>query len=295
MPGGRAWPRLSIVTPSFNQGAFIEETLRSVLLQGYPNLEYFVIDGGSTDQTIEIIRAYSPWLTAWVSERDNGQAAAINKGFRLSSGDLMAWVNSDDSYAANTLGLIGRFFGDNPAARIVSGFRRNVSASNDGGVRVYPEPDAYSLSRCCYVAQEATFWTRTVWDTVGGLDESFRFALDYDFWQRILRAGFRFDLLPMYAGRFRLHPESKGSRWADVRAEELRRIYSTYLGTTKSELELWAEISARWWRRVRLLHRLAHRGILNHLGLAKVIVRLLSLSEARIPNFAGERVAFGFE
>jgi glycosyltransferase involved in cell wall biosynthesis len=231
----------------------------------------------------------------WIPEPDDGQAAAINKGFRLSLGKVMAWVNSDDGYAPKTLGRIGRFFGHGPAGRIVSGFRRNVSASNHGGVRVYAEPDANSLSRCCYVAQEAPFWTRTVWDTVGGLDESYRFALDYDFWQRILRTGFRFDLLPMYAGRFRLHPASKGSRWTELRTEEHRRIYSTYLGATKSERELWAEISAEWWRRVRLLHRLAHRGILDHLGIAKVIVGLLSLNEARIPNFAGERVAFGFE
>jgi len=266
-----------------------------VLLQGYPNLEYFVVDGGSSDGTIEIIQAYAPWLTAWVSEPDDGQAAAINKGFRLSSGDVMAWVNSDDSYAPKTLDRIGRFFAGFPTAHIVSGFRRNISATAHRGLRVYPVPDAYSLSRCCYIAQEATFWTRTLWNTVGGLDETYRFALDYDFWQRILGAGFHFDLLPMYAGRFRVHPASKGSRWADVRTEELRRIYSTYLGTAKSELELWAEISARWWQRVRLLHRLAHGGILDHLGIAKVVVRLLSLNEARIPNPAGGRVVFGFE
>src|SRR5882762_4423248 len=96
MPEGRLWPGISIVTPSFNQGQFIEETIRSVLLQGYPNLEYFVIDAGSADLTLEIIKKYEPWITYWVSEPDNGQVDAIKKGLRLSSGEWFNWINSDD-------------------------------------------------------------------------------------------------------------------------------------------------------------------------------------------------------
>jgi glycosyltransferase involved in cell wall biosynthesis len=96
MPNGAEWPRISVVTPSFNQARFLEATLRSILLQGYPNLEYFVMDGGSTDGSVEIIRKYSPWLTRWVSEPDGGQSAAINRGLQLGSGLFTTWINSDD-------------------------------------------------------------------------------------------------------------------------------------------------------------------------------------------------------
>ena len=102
-PDGSPWPRISIVTPSYNQGQFIEETIRSILLQGYPDLEYIIIDGGSTDQSVEIIKKYEPWLTYWVSEKDRGQAHAINKGFARVSGEIGGYLNSDDFYLPNAL------------------------------------------------------------------------------------------------------------------------------------------------------------------------------------------------
>ena len=103
MPDGRSWPKISIVTPSYNQGEFLEETIRAVLLQNYPNLEYFIMDGGSTDNSVEIIKTYKPWLTYWVSEKDKGQADAINKGFERVTGDILAWLNSDDTYEPDIL------------------------------------------------------------------------------------------------------------------------------------------------------------------------------------------------
>src|SRR5258705_2419597 len=222
MPNGHAWPRISIVTPSYNQGAFIEETIRSVLLQGYPNLEYIVADGGSTDNTLAILRRYERWLGRSISEPDNGQADAINKGFRGTSGSIMAWLNSDDCYTRDTLGYVAAYFCSRPAAKVVTGFRRNADEASvrRNTLRVYLTPDAYSLSPCCYIAQESTFWRRSLWEAVGGLDESYRFALDFDLWQRILRAGFEFDLLPKFLGVFRMHPDSKGSRWAAIREQE---------------------------------------------------------------------------
>src|SRR5215212_7304742 len=94
-PDGEAWPSISIVTPSYNQGGFIEETIRSILLQGYPNLEYFIIDGGSTDASVDIIRKYEPWLSGWISEKDEGQTDAITKGLQRCTGQVFQWINSD--------------------------------------------------------------------------------------------------------------------------------------------------------------------------------------------------------
>ncbi len=121
MADGRPWPKISIITPSYNQGQYIEETIRSVLLQGYPNLEFHIIDGGSGDQTIELVRKYSPWLTSWVSERDGGQSDAINKGYARSTGEIFNWLCSDDLLADGALRKVALRFVDNPATDVVAG------------------------------------------------------------------------------------------------------------------------------------------------------------------------------
>jgi glycosyltransferase involved in cell wall biosynthesis len=121
MPDGRPWPRITIVTPSFNQGVYLEETIRSVLLQRYPNLEYHVIDGGSTDGSVAIMRKYERWLTSWVSERDSGQSEAINKGFNCASGEIFNWLCSDDLFAPGALASVAHAFAANPTAGAVVG------------------------------------------------------------------------------------------------------------------------------------------------------------------------------
>ena len=118
-PDNNPWPRISIVTPSFNQGQFIEETIRSILLQNYPNLEYIIIDGGSTDNSLEIIRKYESWITYWVSEPDNGQSQAINKGFKKCTGDLVNWICSDDLLCKNALYNMAPLLNDNLNALII--------------------------------------------------------------------------------------------------------------------------------------------------------------------------------
>lgn len=120
-PCGVSWPRISIVTPSFNQGIYLEETIRSVLLQGYPDLEYFIIDGESTDHSVEIIRKYEPWLTGWVSEKDHGQSDAINKGFARCAGEIFNWLCSDDLLTKGALQEIGNLFVEKPGIDVVAG------------------------------------------------------------------------------------------------------------------------------------------------------------------------------
>ncbi|CAG0947444.1 putative glycosyltransferase [Anaerolineae bacterium] len=277
--------RITIVTPSFNQAAFLEETIRSVLLQRYPNLEYIVIDGGSTDGSVEIIRKYAPWLTYWISEPDRGQAHAINKGLRVSTGEWMGWLNSDDYLLPNALHRISHFYSMSSKVEIVCGFRREVDQhDNRIGVRVYFKPDRFSLSRVCYIAQEATFWRRSVWQKIGELDEILQYALDYDYWQRMLAAQYEFYLLPCFIGVLRKHADAKGSMFATTRTVELARIYSRYLNTSKNEAELRHEVNPVYWYRSRLLTGLGCLGVLNSPRLAQWIVSQLTLPSSQIPN-----------
>lgn len=287
MPDGKPMPRISIVTPSFNQGQFLEETVRSVLLQGYPNLEYIVIDGGSTDNSVEIIRKYERWLTHWISEPDRGQASAINKGFRQSTGQVMAWLNSDDCLQPGAIRQVVSVFNRSPQTNVVCGYRQVVDA-NSRHVRyeAYLKPDKFSLSRICYIPQETVYWRRTVWQTVGELDESYQFALDFDYWQRVLLAGYRFDLMPRFISLFRLHANAKGERSLGVRVRELARIHLRYLSSAKTELELRDELSPGWWRRMRFLRLLAGLRLARAPRFADVVVNALSLTEHDVANIA---------
>ena len=182
---GIPWPKFTVVTPSLNQGQFLEETIRSVLLQGYPNLEYIVIDGGSSDESVEIIRKYEKWLAYWSSEPDRGQSHAINKGFRRATGEIVAWLNSDDVYERDALRL-GVTSLINHAADMVYG---DCFVINERGEHLRRlDPPAFSLPNLLldsFIPQPATFFRRHVFELIGLLDEDFNYAMDYDLWLRI--------------------------------------------------------------------------------------------------------------
>ena len=187
-PGAR-WPRITVVTPSFNQGEFLEATIRSVLLQNYPNLEYFVIDGGSTDASGEIIRAYAPFLRYWVSEPDRGQAHAINKGFARATGDVLCWLNSDDTYQPGTLATVGSFLHDGSGIRAIVGHSLRVDVGADSALLLRGEYrsrlDLLRFWRRYSMHQPSVFWRRELTDEVGLLDESLDLILDFDYWARL--------------------------------------------------------------------------------------------------------------
>ena len=181
-------PRISIVTPSFNQGDFIEETIRSVLLQNYPNLEYIVMDGGSTDDSVAIIRKYERWITHWESAPDRGQSHAINKGFARSTGEILGWLNSDDALAPGALGRVGEVVGRRSSSLVVGDSILTDDSHSLEGRLDRRQP---SWKEMAYDArtfpQPSVFFTRDLWEAAGPLDEDLYFAMDYRLWLRMRR------------------------------------------------------------------------------------------------------------
>ncbi|MBD2666133.1 glycosyltransferase [Richelia sinica FACHB-800] len=188
MPNGSDWPRISIVTPSYNQGMFIEKTIRSVLLQGYPNLEYIIIDGASTDISVEIIKKYEPWLSYWISEPDNGQSEAINKGFAKTNGEILAWLNSDDYYLPNAFMISGAFPWKYGIGAIV-GIGHTVDIHDRILCTLKPKETNFQafLDWMSYsnFLQPSCFINRKAWLDCGPLDTSLDYCMDLKLWLEI--------------------------------------------------------------------------------------------------------------
>ena len=231
MPDGRPWPRISIVTPSFNQGQFIEETIRSVLLQGYPNLEYLIIDGRSTDSAVEIIKKYEPWLRYWVSENDRGQAHAINKGLDRATGEIAAYLNSDDFYLQGALRHVGEVF-DDQAFDIFIGMRKKSCRPElyllrrswwQSYLQTYVFPLIVGLASSRYeVPQECVFWGWKKYDSLR-FDETYHFCLDAKWFITIFPGALVVEST-REIGVFRAHPESKSATLQQICQHEHDRI-----------------------------------------------------------------------
>ncbi len=228
-------PRISIITPSYNQGQFIEQTIQSVLSQDYPDLEYIVMDGGSTDETLSILRKYEGKLL-WISEKDRGQSHAINKGLRMASGEVIAFLNSDDLYEPGALLAVGEFFARHPQAFWVTGkcriinqqgreIRRWITRYKNFWLRLGIYPVLYVLN---YISQPATFWRREVVEEIGYLDEDLHYAMEYDYWLRIGQR-FRLWFIPKYLARFRIHPSSKAGSSARAQFDSELLIARRYV------------------------------------------------------------------
>jgi glycosyltransferase involved in cell wall biosynthesis len=216
-PDGTPWPCISIVTPSYNQSHFLEETIRSVLLQGYPSLEYIIIDGGSTDGSVDIIRKYEPRLAYWVSEPDKGQAHAINKGFAHATGEIFAWLNSDDVYEPNALSAVAEAFRMFPHADVISGTCRLFSGAVEDSV-MGPSPlrsyeDFLRIGSSCFsgkmIIQPECFFRRTAYAAAGSVPEEYWYVLDVALWMRMARAGCRFESVNQLWANHRRHPAQK--------------------------------------------------------------------------------------
>ncbi len=250
--------KVSIVTPSFNQGPFIERTLRSILCQSYPRIETIVVDGGSTDQTPEVLARYAPYLDHLIVEKDDGQADALNKGFAIASGDVLAYLNSDDCYAdRDAIARAVRVLERDAAIDVVYGPRRYINAAGYC-VDWFPHRAfvADALVGCDFIPQECTFWRRAIFERSGSfIDRGYDFALDYELWLRLLAHGARFVAVNDVMALFRTHGSQKTSAvWRSKGIAEIHRLHRRYLGRTLSEAEMAVELrrhlfGARAWQR----------------------------------------------
>ncbi len=237
-------PLISIATPSYNQGEYLEHTIRSVLDQEYPWIEYVVQDGGSTDSTRDVLARYRMRLHRCESRRDRGQSHAINLGFAGTAGEIMAYLNSDDLLLPGALYYVAAYFEKHPDVDVVYGHRVVIdSAGQELGRWVLPKHDAEVLKWADYIPQETLFWRRRIWDKVGGIDESFRFAMDWDLLLRFQEAGAKIVRLPRFLGAFRVHQSSKTvSTVNSTGLQEMERLRRRSFGRDVSYPEVVAAV-----------------------------------------------------
>ena len=235
------FPKISIVTPSYNQAGFLERTILSVLNQNYPNLEYIVIDGGSTDGSVEIIKKYEKYLAYWVSEKDKGQSDAINKGFQKSTGEILAWLNSDDTYLSGTLFKVVKAFQENPNADLIFGNIYHVDEKDQriGELRFTKFDFPTLIYESGNLHQTGAFWTREIYDKVGGINPKYRFCMDFDFFCRIAEKG-NLVFIKDHLANFRIHKDTKSSTpsWLTIASTEHEDIKKRYLPKNISNLHL---------------------------------------------------------
>jgi len=272
MPDGSSWPKISIVTPSYNQGQFIEETIRSVLLQGYPNLEYIIIDGGSTDNSVEIIRRYEPWLHYWTSEIDEGQSDAINKGFQLSNGEVIAWLNSDDFYMPGAIHKVICSFLNNHNQGLIYG---DVEIINENGKHLGKFTGSQTNAKKLLlegntIPQPAAFIRLSDLNRTGGLDKNLDYVMDYDLWIRLALVS-PLSYIPSNLAVFRRHENSKSTSQSIPMLMELEILLNSreYTKEILSESEI-----------IEVFRRLEIRKSLEYLLLDNKEYSIISLNKS---------------
>lgn len=234
-------PTIGICTPSYNQADYLDETIESVLSQGYPSLSYWVQDGNSTDHSAEVLERWGGKGLGYEMAPDDGQADAINRGFEHVEGDIMAWLNSDDLLLPGALHAVAEAFTTRPEVDVVYGHRILIDgAGRDIGRWIMPKHEDAILTWADYIPQETMFWRRSLWEKVGGLDPSFRFALDWDLILRFRDAGANFHRIPLFMGAFRIHEEQKTSAQIEsLGNHEMDFLRIRSKGRPVTEREVW--------------------------------------------------------
>lgn len=299
MPGGKPWPRISVITPSFNQGQYIEQTILSVRNQGYPNLEHIVVDGGSSDQTIQVLDKYKGGFAQCISEPDDGQSDAINKGFALATGEIFTWLNSDDMLAPGALAAVAMAFHTSNAdmiAGICEIYRdgrlehRHLTSCTDGPL---PLEDLLDLEGCWmkgkFFYQPEVMFTREIWERAGGqLDTQWRYSMDYELWLRLALAGAKLHVIGRPICHFRAHEEQKTAEVGGFR-DELPIVRRAFLERTGFDLAPRGPTGSKRSLRIVLLNDLgyafgagiAHRRLAQCLREAGHEIHVLAAADVR--------------
>jgi glycosyltransferase involved in cell wall biosynthesis len=251
--------KISIITPSFNQVEYLERTILSVLNQNYPNLEYIIIDGGSTDGSVEIIKKYSDRLAYWISEPDRGQSHALNKGFQKATGQIVGWLNSDDMYCPGTLQSVAELFKKNTDYDAVYGGIYVVDNADKVIDAYWPAPcePRYAYFVALDVHQQALFWKRELFDRIGMIDNDLQFIMDRDFILRLLRFG-KVGRIKEYLGMFRKHDLAKTSTIPFIGDKEGIGVVERYRDEFKSRLPNF--VVKYYLRSKRLVHIVSEAG-----------------------------------
>jgi len=258
------WPKISIVTPSFNQSKYLEETIRSVLLQGYPNLEYILIDGGSTDGSLAIIEKYAPWISYWQSEPDLGQSHALETGYKHISGEIMAWINSDDYYQPDAFRIVSETFNDYPEIEWVAGVVDMIDSNNQIIKQLGKSPKNLELFFVWnFLYQPGIFWRNSLWRKVRGIDVILKHSMDYDLWFQFLH----FQDFPFWINKhlanFRKHSESKSSIGGSHVAQERQMIHNRNQDLLKTPRQ---RLKVKYHQRDFLANRMLNKYIKTNRG-----------------------------
>jgi len=230
-------PKISIITPSYNQGQFLEETISSVLAQEYPNLEYIIIDGGSTDNSVSVIKKYESKISYWISEKDSGQSEAINKGFKRASGEIVSWLCSDDIYLPGTLHKAADHFAGHPDAVMIHG--KSVlfdEIGKENTIGADPENLALRYFTVIPFPQPSSFFRKKLLDEQGLLREDLHFAMDYDL---LIRAALGYSIIPVedIFSKYRLHKDSKTSSQFKSFGKEWIKVFSKFIRSVNNTSE----------------------------------------------------------
>jgi len=235
---GNNYPKISVITPSFNQGDFIEATIRSVIMQGYPNLEYIVVDGGSTDGSVEIIKQYDEHITKWVSDKDRGQSHAINKGFQWARGDILCWINSDDLLMPGTLLKVAELFDEHPESNWIIGASNEIDETGKTlGIRI---PENVSLEYIIdwgehWFPQQSTFWRRSLWEKVSPIDEDLYYAMDFDLWLKMYKYSNPY-IIDNVLSAYRFHKDAKCVINPQNNYEEILKVLGNHRTLLKEKM-----------------------------------------------------------
>jgi len=265
MPDGKSWPKISIVTPSYNQGQYLEETIRSVLLQNYPNLEYIIIDGGSSDNSVEVIKKYEKWLSYWVSEPDRGQSHAINKGLKIVKGEIIGWLNSDDVYMRGAISTAVEYLlSDHQIAMIYGDCTQTDNASRKIS---YYKSENYNRNtlikwwrKSNYIPQPTVFLRKSVFNEVGYLNEKLRFCMDYDLWLRIGEKHLKIFYVPRAIANYRITDTSKTGSQLPLFFHEFEEISKRH----------WGKITSLGYLYYWFSYLMSFRKAAGYLGLAQL-------------------------